>query len=86
MKRYTTQSGSVYEVTGSPETGLLVRRLSLGKKHEERGTVAKRNADQLGSGEWVPVEMVTVALDALYIQFPDGKKLRTNMITKTEEV
>lgn len=81
MMRHTTASGSIYETDG-----LKIRRLMLGKKHEERGSVAKRNADPLGSGEWVEPETFMVTGQGIFIKFHDGTKLRTNAVVKTEEI
>ena len=89
MKRYTTASGSVYEVE-ELKGQTWIRRYKLGQHHIDKGPaqVARRNADALGAGDWTKARAVQHHGDkfplVINFDYPE-KDLVTAPVVKVEE-
>lgn len=92
MKRFTTKSGSVYEV--DPELR-LVRRLKRGERHDGRPEGSSNWSQELATGHWVEYDKLDYhgIGQSLYIWWlPHDERdavpsncTWTNLVTNVEE-
>lgn len=88
MKRYHTQSGSIYEVRDLGGA-TMVRRRKLGELHTELGTVEKRAGDGLDQQRRVLETYCPGVGYALIIRFSNedsGRDLITSPVTSIEDL
>lgn len=94
ITRYTTQSGSVYDVKDreSPLEVLAVRRHRLGQHHYDKGPeqVARRLGDLAGNGVWKRAKGFTCfgVGHVLAVKFGDGDRetLITSPVVRIDEL
>lgn len=94
-KRYTTASGSIYDVRTyrSAISGAVVntevRRIKLGEKHDDGDLerLARRKADNLGEFREVgEFKCVGVGFIALIVFDGEEKAIRTNKVVSIEDI